>query len=235
MKLFCFPYAGASATVYARWRRCLPDWLEVKPVELPGRGMRFDEPPQSDLNALAGQLADELRPATGGRYALFGHSLGALLALEVAHRLAADPGGTPSGLFVSGTHAPSRRDTTRYARLRTDRELIAELRRLNGTPPEVLDNPEFLALTLPVLRADFALCADYRHRSRPPLGCALHVFGGTRDETTPDTLGAWREETHGDFFLDILDGDHFFIRQREDEVLGLIRGYAERLAGGERP
>lgn len=235
MKLFCFPYAGASATVYARWRRCLPGWLEVKPVELPGRGMRFGEPLQSGLDALAGQLADELRPATGGRYALFGHSLGALLAFEVAHRLAAGPGGAPLGLFVSGTHAPSRRDAARYAGLRTDRELIAELRRLNGTPPEVLDNPDLLALALPVLRADFALCADYRYRSRPPLDCALHVFGGTEDETTPDTLGAWREETRSDFSLDILEGGHFFIHPREAQVLGLIQRYAERLAGGERP
>jgi surfactin synthase thioesterase subunit len=223
VRLFCFPYAGASALVYARWRRRLPDWLDVRPVELPGRGTRFDEALHTDIDTLATRLAEELRPAAAGPFALFGHSLGALLAFEVAHRLESEP----LALFVSGTHAPTRRNPARYEGLRTDGELIAELRKLNGTPPEVLNSPELLALTLPVLRADFQLCGGYRRQSRPPLRCAIHVFGGEGDETTPDTLNAWREETRGAFSLRLFDGGHFFIHRHEERILDLVRRHLE--------
>lgn len=209
--------------VYAKWRRSLPTWLDVKPVELPGRGGRMAEPLVVEIDSLAAQLAGELNPLADNKpYALFGHSLGALLAFEVAHALAGRGAAAPTALLVSGTDAPSRRNEARYADLQTDEALLAEMKRLNGTPPEVLDNPELMAMALPVLSADFRLCGSYRHRHRTPLDCPLHVIGGISDETTEETLMAWRQETTGAFSLTLLEGDHFFIHSQERHLLSLI-------------
>lgn len=105
LRMFCLPYSGASAMVYVRWRRALPDWLQVCPLELPGRGMRMDEPLQRDIKTLAAQLADEIGRDLGSPYALFGHSLGGLLAFELAHALKARNLPAPLALFASGTAA----------------------------------------------------------------------------------------------------------------------------------
>jgi len=111
VQLFCLPYSGASARVYLHWRNTLPAWLSVLPVELPGRAGRIGEPPQTDMVALAGQLAGEILPRITGPYALFGHGLGALLAFEMAHALRGADAPAPLALIASGAAAPSRADT----------------------------------------------------------------------------------------------------------------------------
>lgn len=239
IKLFCFPYAGASAAVYARWKRRLPAWLELVPVELPGRGRRMDEPLHTTFEGLLAAVALQVRPQPGQPYALFGHSLGALVAFEVAVQLMQQQAPQPLVVFASGAHAPSRRDTERFARLRTDRELRAELVRLQGTPTSVLDDAELMELTLPILRADFAVAGSYvcppgRHILAP-----LHVLAGTEDSTTPETLHAWRQHTKAEFELSMLAGGHFFIQSREAELLQLLERQLqlrlERVAHGWLP
>lgn len=167
VRLFCLPYSGASAMTYSRWRRKLPAWLAVRPVELPGRGARMAEPLQTDLASLAQQLARELHDEVRqGPYAMLGHSLGALLACEVLYALRELGCPTPLGFFACGTAAPSRRAEydRGFAEPKSDAELIADLRDLQGTPEEVLGNRELMSLTLPILRADFLLCGSYRHQ-----------------------------------------------------------------------
>lgn len=224
LRLFCLPYSGASAMVYSRWRHSLPAAIEVIPVELPGRGRRFGQPLATDFQALGRQLASELAGQLDVPYALFGHSLGALLAHEVAHALRARGCTAPTRLFASGTAAPTRRDTQRFARLQSDEQLLAELRDLNGTPPELLANAELMALTLPVLRADFALCAHYRPLARPPLDCPIHVLAGHQDSATREDLDAWGLETRGGCSLDLFDGGHFFIHEQAPAVLACVAG-----------
>lgn len=232
VQLYCFPYAGASAgAVYARWRRLLPDWLELHPVELPGRGRRMTETLLESMPELVNQLRQELAPRLRAPYIFFGHSMGALLAFELARALSQSGMPQPELLFASGTDAPSRRDETRFAKLQTDRELMDQLRELNGTPPEVLENAEILALMLPVLRADFRICGSYRHRPGRLLTCPIHVFGGSEDATTAETLSAWGLETSGQFGLDMLEGDHFFINTEQARLLELVvKRAGERLA-----
>lgn len=233
LTLLCLPYSGASAMVYSRWRRKLPSWLQVQPVELPGRGARFDEPLQTDMGPLALQLARELRPTLQAPYALFGHSLGALLACELAHSLRELGCPQPLALFASGTAAPTMRaDYDRgFAVPKTDAELIDQLRTLNGTSEEILANEELMALTLPVLRADFLLCGRFQPRLRAPLDCPVHVLGGTTDKATTEQLMGWRRETSGSFSLDMLAGGHFFIHEHEARVLRLIK---DQLSGHHR-
>ena len=225
LTLLCLPYSGASAMVYSRWRRKLPEWLRLQPVELPGRGARFDEPLHTDMRALAMQLARELRPTLKAPYALFGHSLGALMACELAHAFRALGCPEPVALFASGTAAPTMRaDYDRgFAEPKTDAELIEQLRTLNGTSEEVLANEELMSLTLPVLRADFLLCGRFQPVQRPLLKCPVHVLGGKADKATTEQLIGWSKETQGSFSVDMLAGGHFFIHEHEAKVLRVIK------------
>ncbi|MGF6153942.1 thioesterase II family protein [Pseudomonas fluorescens] len=229
LTLLCLPYSGASAMVYSRWRRKLPEWLQVKPVELPGRGARFDEPLQTDMRELAMQLAREQRSSLNTPYALFGHSLGALLACEMAHAFRALGAPEPVALFASGTAAPTMRsDYDRgFSEPRTDAQLIEQLRALGGTSEEVLGNAELMRLTLPILRADFLLCGRFQPQERPPLKCPVHVFGGKADRASTEQLIGWSQETQGSFSVDMLAGGHFFIREHEAKVLRVIKGHLE--------
>lgn len=234
VKLFCFPYAGASAQCYARWRRGLPAWLDVRPVELPGRGARFGEPLHEQLAPLVAQLVTELRADLHAPYAFFGHSLGALIAFAVAHALRHGGLPQPEQLFLSGTSAPGHRDDERYTRLDADADLIDELQRLGGTAAAVIHSPELMAMVLPVLRADFRLCANYAPVPRPPLTCAVHVLGGDGDAIGAAALQAWRGETLGTFSCTSFVGDHFFLHAREAQVLDHLRAHLARLRRSER-
>lgn len=229
LTLLCLPYSGASAMVYSRWRRKLPQWLQLQPVELPGRGARFGEPLHTDMRALAMQLARELRSTLKAPYALFGHSLGALLACEMAHAFRALGCPEPVALFASGTAAPTMRaDYDRgFAEPKTDGQLIEQLRTLNGTSEEVLANEELMSLTLPILRADFLLCGRFQPVQRPLLKCPVHVLGGKSDKATTEQLIGWSKETHGSFSVDMLAGGHFFIHEHEAKVLRVIKDQLE--------
>nr|WP_255456946.1 alpha/beta fold hydrolase [Pantoea sp. Tr-811] len=232
VNLLCLPYSGASAMVYSRWRRKLPAWLQVRPVELPGRGARMGEPLQTDMQALARQLAAEQRLCTHAPYALLGHSLGALLAFELAHELLALGCPAPLALFACGTAAPTRRedyDGKNWRDPKSDDELKHELRELNGTPEEVLANAELMSLTLPILRADFQLCGRYAYRERPTLSCPVQVLGGADDRANPEQLQAWGKETHGAFDVQMYPGGHFFIHEHEDQVLATLAASLEPL------
>jgi surfactin synthase thioesterase subunit len=223
LTLFCFPCAGGSAATYLRWRRIVPSWLLIRPVELPGRGSRIAQARSSDFAELVERLAEELGPELPARYALFGHSLGALLAFETAHRLGELLSHPPIALLIAGCAAPSRWESERYSGTKTDADLAEELKRLNGTPAEIFAHQELLRLTLDVLRADFAVCASYRYRQRRLLHTPILAFGGTGDEIARDALADWEYQTTARTTLDIFNGGHFFLRDREEEFLSCLQ------------
>lgn len=228
LTLFSLPCAGASAAMYLRWRRRLPSWVWMQPIELPGRGGRLHETPEKTFDALTARLCDELEMNPSQRYALFGHSMGALLAYRVAHCLRARMRPLPVALLVSACAAPSQQDWKRYADKDSDASLIAELRKQDGTPEEVFENPELLSMTLGLLGADYRLCASFRYQELPPLSLPIHVFGGRADEIHVPRLEAWQLESAVNFSLDWFDGGHFFLRQHEEAFLSVL---VQRLAG----
>ncbi|SDH32143.1 thioesterase II family protein [Nitrosomonas sp. Nm132] len=230
LTLFCLPCAGASATMYLRWRRLLPSWITVQPVELPGRGSRMDELPEENYAVLTERLCDELAATMPEHYAFFGHSMGALLAYGITHGLAARTLPLPAALFVSGCAAPNRQDSERYVRIQGQAALIADLRKQGGTPEEVFDNPELLAMTLDLLRMDYRVCGSFRHVPLSPLPIPIHVFGGHADQIEAEKLNDWRLASTQAFTLDWFDGGHFFLRQSEEAfLLALIKRLAESL------
>jgi surfactin synthase thioesterase subunit len=223
LRLFCFPYAGGSALVYRDWHRILPRSIGVYSIQLPGRGDRLAEPPFLDLLALIEPLTEAIKPYLDRPFAFFGHSMGALIAFELARKLRREYSAEPAHLFVSGRRAPQLPDSDSVTYNLGDREFIEELRRLNGTPKEMLENPELMQLMGPVLRADFQACQTYVYTDSPPLRCPITVFGGLRDnDVTREFLQPWRNHTSVSFALRLLPGDHFFIHSSEAILLRMI-------------
>jgi surfactin synthase thioesterase subunit len=232
-RLFCFPCAGSSATSYLRWRKISPPWLSVQIVELPGRGSRVLEPLHRDFDQLVDILVAELRQSITQTYAFLGHSLGAVLAFNCALRFRDMELPLPQALVVCGSPGPRHWHDERYAHLRTDKDLIAELRSRNGTPPEVFENAELLRMTLDILAADFALCTSYQAKANPPLAIPIHIFGGKADDIPAQALESWALETAGQATLDMLDGGHFFLRERETEFLSRVIARLQPLIGSQ--
>jgi medium-chain acyl-[acyl-carrier-protein] hydrolase len=224
LRLFCFPYAGGAASIYHRWQHAIDAEVEVCLVQLPGRGSRINEPPIPHLATLARQAADALLPYFDRPFAFFGHSMGAMIGFELARHLRESRlAPLPTHLFVSGRSAPQADAHKPPIYNLPEDELFEELRRLNGTPPEVLAHPEIMKLMLPLLRADFQVCDTYVYQEGPPLGCPITAFGGLADEAvTREALEAWRVHTAAGFAAHMLPGDHFFIHSNESALLGLL-------------
>ncbi|HEU0014920.1 MAG TPA: alpha/beta fold hydrolase [Longimicrobium sp.] len=220
LRLFCFPYAGGGASVFYAWPRGLPPEVEVVAVQPPGREGRLMETPIASMDALVDAMYPTLLPLMDRPFALFGHSNGGLMAFEVARRLRREGRTLPVRLFGSGRPAPQVPLTLPPLHTLSDEDFVHELRRLNGTPEEVLANEEIMRLVLPLLRADFAIGETYRYRDEPPLDVPIAAYGGERDAEVPyEHVQAWREQTTGDFVLRMFPGDHFFINGDRDLVL----------------
>lgn len=228
VSLLCLPCAGASATMYLRWRRALPSWIEIVPVELPGRGRRMAEAFVEDFGQMVELLCAEQAHAMQGRFALFGHSMGALLAYGITQRLRSMGRALPCAVLASASPAPSRREPDRFPGAGDDDALIADLRKQGGTPDEVFASEELMRITLDVLGADYRVCESFRHAPAAPLPVPLHVFAGRQDDIGVERMQAWAQEAAGVFTLDWFDGGHFFIQQQEASVL---RRLEQQLAG----
>lgn len=223
LRLFCLPYAGGSALIYRGWPQKLPPGVEVCAVQLPGRGHRMKEPPFRSVAELVPVLAEALRPYLDKPFALFGHSMGALVSIEMARHLRRHAGLAPQHLFVSGRSAPQLGKKGENLYDLPDDELVEHLRRLNGTPREALEHPELMQLMLPLLRADFSVCDTYLHADEPPLGCPVTAFGGLGDANVPRAdLEAWAAQTTGPFSLRMLPGGHFFLHESEAMLLHVL-------------
>lgn len=213
-RLFCFPFAGAGASLFREWPQFLPADVDVCPVQPPGRENRLREASFTRMGPLVSAATAALQPWLDRPYALFGHSLGALVAFEVARKVMTLNLPAPGLLVVSGCEAPqSRQPPTRFIHRLPDAEFRDELRRMGGTSPQVLDNAELMQIFEPILRADFAVLETYTYRPSPGLHCPILAIGGLNDTVAPlDGHPGWRAETTGAFRLRALPGDHFFVQ-----------------------
>ncbi|WP_172381387.1 thioesterase II family protein [Streptomyces sp. MNP-20] len=222
-RLYCFPSAGASAASFAPWRRFAPGGVTVCPVQPPGRAERFREPPYDRSDALVDDLAHALRDQFTGTYALYGHSLGALVAFELARRLRRAGATPPVHLFVSGRAAPHLPDVRRPLRDLPADDLIRAVAGLGGTPEEVLRASDVMELLLPLLRADLTVNETYAYRDEPPLDVPLTVFGGRRDPRADEAeILAWESLTSAAFQVRTFPGGHFFINERAEELMEVM-------------
>ena len=230
LRLFCLPFAGGSAVIFRNWANALPGFVEVCPIQLPGRGARLLEPSFTSMQSLVDAIEPSISANLDKPFAFFGHSMGASISFELIHKLRSERGLEPAHFFVSGRQAPqiSEPDPITFNLPRL--EFIQELRRLEGTPHEILDNPELLELLLPVLRADFELIQTYEYVARPPLKCPMTALGGIADkDVSREQLEAWREQSSGPFRICLFPGNHFFLQTEEKLVLQTITEQLRRL------
>lgn len=219
VRLFCLPYAGGGASSYRLWPAYLPD-IDVVAIQLPGREERVCEPASRDASELCAQLAAVMAPYLDRPFALFGHSMGGLIAFELARLLRTVGAPTPVHLFVSAHSGPRTVSSLPPVAAMADDELAALLRQLGGTRDEVLADAEMMTLVLPLMRSDLTLCQSYRYVLAEPLACPISVFGGIFDKLVrrPDLL-AWEAETSGVFRSRMFPGGHFFFDDLKPRVL----------------
>ncbi|HET9621311.1 MAG TPA: alpha/beta fold hydrolase [Kofleriaceae bacterium] len=222
-RLFCFHHAGGGALAFVRWPLALPDDVEVCAAQLPGRELRFRDPPVHDMHEAVAALADAMTPLLDRPYALFGHSMGALIALELAREL--DRRGLPAAdaLFAAGSPAPHRIAEAHRLHALDAAAFRRALIALDARNRAVIEHAELWALLEPVFRADFALVERYQPRAEPPIAVPVIALGGADDPVVaPDALDAWRDHTRGAFTRAVFPGDHFFIASAEAEVLRTV-------------
>lgn len=235
MRLVYFPHAGGAANTSFQLSAALPPVAEVISVQYPGRHDRFSEPCVDSLNTLADEIPQWLDALDDKPMAFFGHSMGAVLAFEIARRIQADDpspaaGPTPTHLFVSGRRAPT---VVREERvhLLDNKGLVADMRALQGTDDSVFDDPEVLGLVLPSVRADYRAIETHVYEPGPPLTCPVTaVIGDSDPRVSRADAEAWRQQTTGEFRLLVFPGGHFYLGDGALGVVDLLRdGLAERV------
>jgi surfactin synthase thioesterase subunit len=223
-RLFCFSHAGGGAAVFRPWCTALAPAIDVRPVQLPGRASRLDEPPYRRMDQLLEPLCAALERYLDRPYALFGHSMGSLVAYEVARRFSESAGAAPSCLIVSGRRGPRLPSDRRLLHGLPDAEFLTEVGRLGGMPHEVLDEPDLLDIVLPALRADYELAETYRPPHGARLTCAVVAYLGAADpEVDRRGLDGWRQETTGRFTTRVFPGGHFYLKGDRPDVVRAVR------------
>ncbi|MFF4623398.1 thioesterase II family protein [Nonomuraea jabiensis] len=220
-RLVCFPHAGGSASFFVPLSQALRPRPEVLVIQYPGRHDRVAEPCVEDLNVLADEIFRRVRKLSGPPPALFGHSMGATLAFEVAQRLEGDGIAVPH-LFVSAARSPSS-ERSEEVHLRDDGGIIAEIRRLNGTDDAVLMDPALMRLVLGPIRSDYKALERYRYAGGV-LACPVTALAGDADPgTSLSAARSWRDQTRGAFAFRQFPGGHFYLNDELARVVEEIR------------
>lgn len=224
-RLVCLPHAGGSASFYFPVSRALAPAVEVLAVQYPGRQDRRHEPNIPDLHAMADRILDAVRTLDDKPVALFGHSMGAVLAYEVALRMQDAGLPAPVRVFTSGRRAPScLRDERIHAE--SDEQLVAELRKLSGTADTMLTDPELLEMIMPAIRSDYRAVETYAHDPGRKLDCPVTVLTGDSDpRVTVEEAAAWEHHTSGPTDLHVYPGGHFYLAEPRESalVIALLR------------
>jgi medium-chain acyl-[acyl-carrier-protein] hydrolase len=225
MALVCFPYAGGNPYMFLDWRGRLGPQVEVIGIQLPGRGARLQERPYHSVTEIADETVRALAALQGRPFVFYGHSLGALIAFEVTRRLRALGKREPSHLFVGGARPPHMGPILPHLHTLEQASFLDSVQaRYGGIPAAILREPELLDLFLPPLRADFAAYETYEYAWEDPLTCPISAFAGVDDPlVTPVLMAEWSRHSSAGFDLSVLRGDHFFLGQSRDELVGMIR------------
>jgi medium-chain acyl-[acyl-carrier-protein] hydrolase len=222
-RLFCLPFAGGGALAYYNWPTRILTGIEVARIHLPGREARLGEPLSRRLTVLVDTLVEELVPWIDGPFALFGHSMGALVAFELARELRRRHGLLPIHLFVSGYRAPQLPATEAPLSQLSDADFINRVLFLKGVPDLIAQNEELMEMFLPILRADFEMIETYVYQEGLPLECPLTALGGLSDpKFNREKIMRWDVHTSARFGVHFFPGGHFFLQDSEPLVLDEI-------------
>jgi len=222
MRLICFPYAGGSAAIYRQLPRLLPD-VDVRAIELPGRGSRLRERAHDSMDRLVDVLLHELAGYFDVPFACLGHSMGAAISFELACRLPDPARANLRHLFLSARGAAGTPRRMRSLHALDDAAFKQGLLEINPTRAAVLDSDELMQIMMPALRADFTLIERYRPRADGCIAVDITAFAGTEDEAAPvDSVAAWQRATSRSFNLHLIEGGHFFLEKAMPQLAEVI-------------
>nr|AHA12093.1 thioesterase [Streptomyces sp. CNH287] len=226
-QLFCLPHAGGNAVMFHRWKRRFGAQVRIHPIDLAGHGTRRGEPLLTSMEALVRDLTRQIRYLVDGPYLLFGHSLGALLAYELAHTLRDGTVDDPVALLVSGRNGPAVPHPVPPLHHLPTAELLERLDELDGVPPPLLAEPELLDVFLPALRADARIAELYQRGDHAPLACPVRAVAGDVDPlSSVRGLHRWAEETTAECTVETVPGGHMVL-----EEPGFLEWLGEALTG----
>ncbi|GAA0709940.1 thioesterase domain-containing protein [Paraclostridium ghonii] len=217
-KLFCVPYAGGSAMVYSQWRKYMKDKIEIVPIELKGRGMRLNE---AHYNLIEDAIEDVFRVIKenieGCDYAIFGHSMGSLIAYEVYQRIIEEQIQMPKHMFFSGRQAPSIELKTQYYKLEEDK-FLEVVKEYGGFTDDILKSVEIMRYFIPILRNDFKILEEYKYKEKVKISVGSSVFIGREDSVSIYEVLEWQNHIEGKCDIYMFNGGHFFIKNNLLEV-----------------
>ncbi len=221
-RLYCLPHAGGGATFFHSFASLLPQSIEMMAVQLPGREVRLAEAPHRHMAPLVAALLDGIRESLVTPYAFFGHSMGALVAFELSRALRRQGLPLPRTIVVSGRRPPTVPNTEPPLHLLSDDAFVdALVQRYDAIPRVVRDEPELMAMFVPVLKADFATFETHVHRDEPPLPCAVSIYGG-RDDPQTRQMDGWADLFSGPSRFRLFDGGHFYLVAQRQAVAAAL-------------
>jgi surfactin synthase thioesterase subunit len=225
INLYCLPFAGGNKYSYREFVEKAPSFLNIIPLEYPGRGAKIKEPLLSDINALADNLYNQISNEIGNNnYGLYGHSMGGLMSYLLTLKILENNKQAPSHLFITGTTGPSapsrQEEKKRY--LLDKKEFIEEIKELDGMPEEILQNEELLYYFEPILRSDFKLSENYMYQDHAPLNIPITVITGTDEDMELEDVQLWQKETTFKVDFKKMPGKHFFIFKHTQIVVDII-------------
>ena len=223
--LICLPFAGGNKYSYREYAENSPSFLKLITLEYPGRGGRLKEPLVTDVNHLVDDLYHQIKSAIGHKkYALYGHSMGGLLASLLAQRIAVENNPLPILVFITGTTGPAARLVNNEVKkhLLSKADFLNEIKNLQGMPDEILENKDLLDYFEPILRADFEVCENYIYREFKPLPIPYTVITGYNEKMPAEEIQLWQKETEIPVDFMQLPGSHFFIFKNSKLIVDII-------------
>jgi surfactin synthase thioesterase subunit len=222
MKILFFPFAGGSSYSYVPFSKALQGRQEITAIELPGRGRRIAEPLLNSMDALVEDVLVHHEQSLHAPYAIFGHSMGALLGFLFAHKVMDAGLRPPAHLFLSGRGGPSLERQYKMRHQMPREQFIRELIQIGGISEEVASNEEILSFAEPILRADFTACETYIHQKRAPLDIPISVMVGREEETSLENVMYWQRESLHKVKVYPFPGDHFFLFRHVAEIGNIL-------------
>lgn len=222
--LFCLPFAGGNKYSYREYAKLVPRSVRIVSLEYPGRGDRIDELLMTDVGPMVEDLYSIMEADLGaGSYAIYGHSLGGLLACLLARKIHSSRKPLPRRLFITGTSGPSAASREEKQRHLLDRSgFVEEIRMMEGSPEEFLQHDELLDHFIPIMRADFKASETYQYSAAPLLPIPFTVITGDKEDMTPDDILSWQKESLYPIDFRQMPGGHFFIFDHPDKIMQVV-------------
>lgn len=225
-RLFCFPHAGVGTSAFRNWDNWLNDNIEVWLAQLPGREGRHGQPLFSSIAELVPHLVENMEPLLDRPFAFYGHSMGGTIAFEAALRVRQNYGLQPLHFFAGASPAPQLPWAHSPLRTLPENDFLREVQiRYGGLPETIISDAEMRTLFLPILRADIAMVETYAYAEAAPLDCGITIFGGVEDAMVArSSLAAWQTQTVSSFRLEMIPGNHLFLRSAGAQLVESIAG-----------